>query len=223
MASFELSFSNGHLFVTLPEGTFLLDTGAPQSFGECGTIAVAGSEFRLQPGFMGLTADKLSGFVSKPVAGLLGADVLNRFDILIDVPRREVSFTDSPLDLQGQSIPLRFALGVPILQASIGGQPTSLFFDTGAQVSYWQDELLASFPSAGTISDFYPGFGDFTTETFMAPCTIGTVQCDIRCGQLPGLLGMTLSLAGTEGIIGNEILLTRRAAYLPRRSLLVLA
>ena len=41
-------------------------------------------------------------------------------------------------------------------------------------------------------------------------------------GTLPGLLGMTLMMAGAQGIIGNQILTNRVVGYFPRRRLLVL-
>ena len=40
---------------------------------------------------------------------------------------------------------------------------------------------------------------------------------------LPGILGMTLGIAGVEGIIGNKILMERTLGYFPRRRLMVLS
>jgi hypothetical protein len=98
------------------------------------------------------------------------------------------------------------------------GRTTGLFFDTGAQISYFQDESLSTYPSAGELTDFYPGFGQFQTDTYNVPIRIGSEQFTIRCGKLPGLLGMSLAMADVQGILGNQILLDRRVGYFPRES-----
>jgi hypothetical protein len=46
---------------------------------------------------------------------------------------------------------------------------------------------------------------------------------EFRCGKLPDLLGLTLAMAGAEGIVGNELCLGRKVGYLPGAKLLVLA
>ena len=40
-----------------------------------------------------------------------------------------------------------------------------MFPDTGAQISYLQHEALSGFRPTGSLSGFYPGFGDFQTGT----------------------------------------------------------
>ena len=42
-----------------------------------------------------------------------------------------------------------------------------MFFDTGAQISYFQSPSLKDFPSNGTVKDFYPAIGEFETETYL--------------------------------------------------------
>ncbi|RKZ79968.1 MAG: hypothetical protein DRQ35_03185 [Gammaproteobacteria bacterium] len=80
-----------------------------------------------------------------------------------------------------------------------------------------------NFPSTGEVSDFYPGFGEFETETYRVDTMLGTTKFGLICGSLPGALGMTLGIASVEGIIGNEILMERTLGYFPRRRLLVLS
>ena len=97
-----------------------------------------------------------------------------------------------------------------------------MFFDTGAQISYLQDEMLSSFPNAGEMTDFYPGIGQFQTNTHNINLVAGESTFTVRSGRLPDLLGMTLMMAGTQGILGNQILYDRRVGYFPRRKKLVL-
>ena len=217
-----LILEKGHLFVALTEGSFLLDTGAPTSFGKVTPIMLDGQSFELSRSYMGLTAQVLSDYVGCETAGILGADILNQFDSLIDLPQSRVCFSKAPLECDGELLSLDFCMGVPIIAATVSGNPVKLFFDTGAQISYLQDDSLSDFPAEGIVTDFYPGIGQFSTDTFRAPVRLGHSTHELRCGRLPDLLGMTLMLAGTGGIIGNEILRGRVAGYFPRRQRLIL-
>jgi len=171
---------------------------------------------------MGLTADRLSDYVRSDVDGLLGTDILNEFDLLMDIPQSRVCVSTANLDCEGDRVPLSFVMTVPTLTAVIDATPTTMFFDTGAQLSYFQGNSLSRYPAEGSMTDFYPGFGPFSTDTFRTPIRLGCTQQNLRCGRLPTVLGMTLMLAGTEGIVGNELVSGRRVGYFPRRQLLVL-
>ena len=217
MQTLTLNLENGHPFLTLAEGTFLLDTGAPMSFGNASQIWLEGQRFDLPPSYSGLSAPSLSTYVGRATAGILGADILNRFDILIDLAQSRVGFSAEPLESQAPALALEFCMGVPMISSHFAGRPVKMFFDTGAQVSYLQDANLSTFPPEGTVADFYPGIGQFCTETFRVPLRLGGAEYQLRCGQLPPLLGMTLMLAGAGGIVGNEILLGRTVGYFPRR------
>ena len=222
MQAAPLILENGHLFITLPEGTFLLDTGAPTSFGRVSSFSMDGQSFILPPVYMGLNAQVLSVYVGRETDGIVGADILNQFDILIDVPQSWITFSKTPLECSGEELVMEEFMGIPILSATIAGDSVRMFFDTGAQISYFQGDSLSSFPAEGSVTDFYPGFGQFSTDTFRIPLQIGSSRFELRCGQLPTLLGMALIMAGTEGIVGDEVLQGRVAGYFPRRQRLFL-
>jgi hypothetical protein len=112
-------------------------------------------------------------------------------------------------------------MGIPILSAIINGKEYRMFFDTGDQISYFQDDALKTFPPAGQMTDYYPGVGQFQTDTYNVKFFIGGIYFVLRCGCLPDLLGMTLMMADTKGIIGNQILHDRVVGYFPRRKELV--
>jgi hypothetical protein len=223
MPSFPLKLRDGHLFVTIDNHDWLLDTGSPTSFGNVPSLVVENRTFHIPEHYMGLTTAKLSEYVGHPTVGIMGADVFNEFDILLDVPKGQVSFTEAQLTLDGAVIRTDACMGIPIIQATIDGTDRRMFFDTGAQISYFQGESLTSFPGAGTITDFYPGFGQFQTKTYQVDIILGNECYRLRCGSLPPPLGMTLMLANTDGIIGNEILQNRKSGFLPRRRQLVLS
>jgi len=222
MDAFPLQLRDGHIFVELGGELWLLDTGAPTSFGTSRSLVIAGEEFSLGMSYLGLTADTLSKFVGVPCVGLLGADVLGRFDHILDTSGAWLTVSTAELPHSGHSVRLDEFMGIPIVTARIGDSDYRLFFDTGAQISYFEDDSLTTFPSAGRATDFYPGAGQFQTDTHEVPVSLGGIVFTLRCGRLPGLLGMTLAMAGTVGIIGNAILDNRRVGYFPRRRVMVI-
>ena len=222
MTTLPLIFNHGHLFVELEENLWLFDTGAPTSFGAFESLRIAGEQFSLCSTYFGLTASTLSQYVGVECSGLLGTDVLGRFDHILDTAGGRLTVSTTELSHDSQSVRLDEFMGIPIVTTGVGGSGYRMFFDTGTQISYFQEDSLAEFPSAGIITDFYPGVGQFQTDTHEVPITIGDISFLLRCGCLPGLLGATLMMADTQGIIGNQVLIDRIVASFPRRGILCL-
>lgn len=216
-----LHFEKGHLFIELDDEKWLIDTGAPKTFG-ARTFVINGQRVEASTSDMGLNAETLSQYVQVPCAGLIGADVLNRFDHLFDVAAKTLTVSTETLSHGGTVIDLEFFMGIPIVTASIGGRDHRMFFDTGAQLSYLEDDALAGFPAAGNFEDFYPGIGPFRVETHRVDMAVGGIQISLRTGALPGALGTALMMARTTGIISNAALEDRVVGYFPRRGQLVL-
>jgi hypothetical protein len=222
MNTLPLQLKDGQLFAELSGELWLLDTGARTSFGRSGNLSLAGEEFRLGTSYLGLTAVTLTRFVGVQCVGLLGADVLSRFDHILDEANGTLTISTAELAHSGHLARLAEFMGIPIITAQIAGTDYRMFFDTGAQISYFHDDSLTHFPSAGSVTDFYPGVGQFQTDTHEVPVMLGGVSFTLRCGTLPELLRATLMMADTEGIVGNEILRNRVVGYFPRRRSLVL-
>ena len=201
---------------------WLLDTGAPTSFGKRRGFALAGEAFELEDRFLGLDAAELSRLVGVECVGLLGAEVLGRFHHLVDVSGGTLTVSRVGLSHAGQAVPMEEFMGIPIVTVRVGGRALRMFFDTGAQFSYVQDDSLRDFPFVGTATDFYPGFGEFRVELHQVDLALGGQAFTLQCGRLPALLGTSLGLAGASGILGNEILRDRVVGYFPRRHTLVL-
>jgi hypothetical protein len=221
MTDHPLDVVQGHILLAAGGGTWLLDTGAPSSFGVPNTLEVGGRTFDVPDSYLGMTADFLSEAIAHPITGLLGADVLQGFDVLLDVPARRITLSEEPIQCGGDAVPMRSFMGVPMVEVEILDNRISMFFDTGAPISYLQDPLIEEFPDAGVERDFYPGFGEFETRTRMVEMSIGRAAWSVRCGELPELLGMTLMMGGARGIVGNAIALGRPLALLYRRRQLV--
>ena len=222
LTTLPLQLRDGHLFVELGSDLWLLDTGAPTSFGTSRNLSIAGEQFSPDTSYLGLTAATLSQFVGVPCSGLFGADILGRFDHILDTVGGTLTISTAELPHGGQNVLLDEFMGIPIVTAGIGGNDYRMFFDTGAQISYFQDDSLTEFPPAGSVTDFYPGFGEFQTDTHEVPVIVGGVAFTLRCGKLPSLLGMTLMMANTKGIVGNAILNNRPVGYFPRRRTMML-
>jgi hypothetical protein len=122
----------------------------------------------------------LSELVGIDCRGLLGADVFGCFDQIIDLPGGRLTLDSGELEHPGHAIELGEFMGIPIIPVTVAGKTFRLFFDTGAQVSYLQDDALETFPSAGVMRDFYPGFGEFETETHNVPISLGPLV-DLSC------------------------------------------
>jgi len=219
-----LNFRDGHLFLETDGQLWVFDTGAPISFGSQAALSLGDETFPLTDGYMGLTAGTLSDLVSVECAGLLGGDILGEFDFVLDLSYGAIGtieISSGTLELAGNSVHIDEVIGIPIVTVRIGGADFQMFFDTGAQISYFQHESLADYPSAGVIDDFYPGVGQFQTETHNVDVSLGETEFTLRCGTLPKLLDASLMMAGTTGIIGNQVITGRRIGYFPRRRIVV--
>ena len=222
MTTIPLIFNRRHLFVELEGNLWLFDTGAPTSFGISQNLTFAAEQFSLEQSYYGVTAEKVSEYVGVPCCGLLGTDIISRFDYIINIGKGLLQVSTAELSHDGHSIPLDEFMGLPIVTVHIGSREVRMFFDTGAQISYFQDDSLADFPSVGNVSDFYPGVGQFRTDTHEVPVTLGSHSFVLRCGSLPDLLEATLMMAGTQGIIGNQVLVDRTTGFFPRRGMIYL-
>jgi hypothetical protein len=222
MTTLLLKSENGHLFVALDGGFWLLDTGAPSSFGKSNHLHLAGESFTLPPDSLGFTPEMLSQYVGLECAGLLGGDVLCCFDHLFDVAHEKLTVSTPALDHCGTGLPMGDYSGIPIIAARIGECDHPMVFDTGAQLSYFQHDLLTNYPSAGRFYDFHPMIGAFETETHQVPMLLGGLAFSIRCGMLPHPLSVILTMAKVSGVVGHSILSDRVVGYFPRRHLLVL-
>ena len=223
MQALPLHYQSGHLLLELANDHWVLDTGSPGSFGSNALQKLAGQPVQVPRSFMGLNATTLSQMIGAPVAGLLGTDVLNRFDIVLDVGAGLAHFTSEAVPLEGEAVTLSDVMGVPVVQAQVDGRAHAMFFDTGAGVSYFQEEGLEQYPPLEPAQDFYPGIGPFETPTWRLPVQLGGTRFLLRTGRLPDLLAMTLAMAGVDGIVGNAICADHRIGYFPRRSLMVIS
>jgi Ca-activated chloride channel family protein len=203
--SFRCYIHDGHVLAEIGQGRVLLDSGAVTSFGDDAHIRIGRSDYPLASEFMGMRIGDIGRLVNTRLTALLGADVLNRFDYRIDSGAGTFAVAEGTMDLAGAVLPLESFQGVPVIRAAIGGQERRCFFDSGAKLSYLHSSLAAAYPVTGQDTDFFPGFGEFTTEVRDVEIAVGGHRETIRFGVLPQLLEMAVSMSGTQAILGSVL------------------
>ena len=88
------------------------------------------------------------------------------------------------------------------------------------RISLAAPALFAS-PS-GDVTDFYPGFGEFTTATSYVDVALDSIGLSERVGTLPELIEMTLQMAGVDGILSGEMLSRGTVGLFVRRGVMCL-
>jgi len=218
MTPYTLIHQAGQLFLSTDAGSWIIGTGSPGSFSDTANLELDGVSLTLAPTFRGLNAATLSAFIGLPVTGLLGIDVLKRFDAIFDLPSSQIMLSTEPVALDGTVVPLQDYQGLPIIDAVIGGRSSRAFLETGAKLSYWSDPSLPTYPAAGLCSDFYPGIGRFEVDTFRVPVLIGGMNSELVLGAPTAQVLSLLRMARATGIIGNEIFLKNKIGFQPRQN-----
>ena len=135
------------------------------------------------------------------------------------------------MEYRGNSIALDFFMGIPTLKVNLRGRTYNWFFDTGAVISYVAEQIDEWQSPIDKYDDFYPSYGDFSTEVFEDKITLEVLegeidskalQMKIKCGVLPSMLGMSLAIGDCSGILGLSALNNQSFLYAPRRNKLIL-
>jgi hypothetical protein len=211
---------NGHLLAEIGQDRVLIDTGAPVSIGNQSMFEIIGREHPLQLVYEGATVDSIGSLVGTRITVLLGADIMARYDVRIDLDAGEIEFTEDELLVGPGALQLEFFQGVPIVAATVGGTVQRFFFDTGAKLSYLHSSLAGSLQPVGSDRDFLPGFGEFVVNIVEQAVVLGTREHRLRFGTLPQMLEMALLLARVNGILGSALCEGAVVVYAPRRRLL---
>lgn len=201
----EIQEISGHMFVTLVEGRFIVDTGSPTSFARGGKITFSGNTVDVATSAMGmLDADELSGYVGANLHGLIGMDILREY-CLTFVGNRLLIDEDGHPDDGYVALPTDSFMGIPVVTTSVNDRDVKAFVDTGGKIFYLNPEFLKEFPVEETVHDFYPGLGEFDVDVSIASCSLAGLPLKAKFGSLPTLLQMTLMIGGVDGILGHDL------------------
>ena len=224
MKQIKLHYEDNHIFIEDNHDLFIYDTGSPKSFsiGQRNPL----NDEEIPYSFPGLPdAKKLSDFLNIPVIGLIGTDILNQYDHIIDLKTNTLTFSKQELKHQGHTLSLKLSnvlQGVPTLDAKIDTQLSKFIFDTGAQYSYYNDTIPKHSIPMGRVSDFWPPIGRFKTESYKAQVRLNDIERYIHFGVPPAELSKLLKATDAKGILSNELMRNRVSGYFPRRNELVL-
>lgn len=204
MTEFILNNFSNHLLFNCNDKVFLLDTGAPSSVSNDRQIIFLDDNLSVHQNYLGFTVEKLSEFVGTKIDVLLGADTLSNYSTLINASKNKITFSKDKLELNGEQFSFETFMGIPIINFVFNGNHYRAFLDTGAALSYIKSSLVSGLISNGNKSDFYPGFGQFTTNTYLATIQVSNKSLNVVFGNLPSILETTLLMAGVDGIIGFD-------------------
>jgi len=221
MTEYKIHEIQEHLVLDADQGLWVLDTGAPSSFGAVPKLEVNDQIYEIEPNYMGFDNQSLSDALGESVDGLIGGDILSKYDSYWDISANKIVFSLEPMKNEGEAIALGFFMGIPTLKVTMHGVSHNWFFDTGAVVSYVTKQPESWENPVDKYDDFYPGYGNFSTEVFEDEITLGILSMKIKCGVLPSLLGMSLGVGGCTGILGLSALNKRSFLYAPRRKKLI--
>jgi len=223
--SLPLFFKRQHLFIKTAAGLWVFDTGSPATTGETGFNPLNGNAVNAR------NMSDISELLGVKVVGLIGTDVLNAYDHLIDLRPEHMclEYSESALICEGHEQSLNLITletgvkpSIPALRASIGDQEATYIFDTGAQLSYRIGQKPEGHVPCTPADDFWLPIGEFNTETYHAQVTLSGFSHSVRFGVPRPKLAQTLNDRAVSGIIGNELMIGRLTGYFPRRRILIL-
>lgn len=184
----------------------VLDTGSPVSIGSIPKFLFMGENYPLAPVYSGVDMDVISQQLGKPVDALLGMDVLCNYHIYINLSLNRVMFSNNLLpNIQGESIPVKLMMNIPVIELEVNGITQNLFLDTGSPLNYLAAEFTKGMQPVDTAKDTYPGIGEFTTSIYELPVNIAGVTLPFRFGVLPKQLEISMLVNGITGILGTEL------------------
>lgn len=221
-----LVFRKNHLFVEIARELWVYDTGCQISFGNSQPTPLSNSPIVREIPVCDKTANAeiISGYLGVKIAGLIGTDILNQFNHLIDLRpgKMELQCGTELTAPSGLKQDIQLLQQTPVIQASVDGKKGNYVFDTGAQLSYLTGEPPTDRAPCTPTDDFWIPIGEFHTETYYAPISLKGYTPTIRFGYPPEKLQKFLSAIPVDGIIGNELLIGRLTGYFPQSNSLIL-
>ena len=82
---------DGHVLAEIDNERVLIDTGGVYSFGSPATLRLGGKDFPVRDEFLGTDINEISRLIGTNVSVLVGSDILNRLNFVIDLDRGSFS------------------------------------------------------------------------------------------------------------------------------------
>lgn len=200
-------FENGYVLVEQDSGFVILDSGSPISFCENGCIVFGEESLSCDTSCSFVDNSLLTEKVGRRIIGIMGTDLMNRFDHLVFFLRENgeshifINGCHHDGDLNSMNI-----MGVGTADLEINGQIHTVFVDTGAVTSYIHSSFVEGMEPCGEVGDFHPSYGDFTTKLYEMNIVAFKHTYPVKFGTLPGMAEMALKMVGVDGIVGTDFL-----------------
>ena len=222
MSKFPCFLVNGHIWAEIGNDRVLIDSGALSSIGNRASFNIGSRRFPLNKEFLGFGVDDFSRLTGMRLSVVMGADILNTFDYVIDMENEELVISTEPIDFRGHVLRPDYFQGIPIITVETDKQNVKLFFDTGAKLSYIKSDIAPDYPVVGQDTDFYAGFGEFQVDIHKVPLLVAGRRLNQEMGTLPQMLEMTLMVAGVDGILGTTIFDRFKVCFSARRKQIII-
>ena len=222
VTSFPLFEKGGYWLVGMGDGRYLIDTGRPATFGDRSPLRIASRSFEVKPRVGSADAASVSRDIRARVTGVLGADLLGQFDVLLDFGAGMFAVDENCRPLPGKVVKADFSGGVPVLPAEIGGVPVRLLLSTGTRISFLKAGLSSRGDLAGRNVETLAGVGEFETEMRKVEIDLGGTSHAISVGTLPTALESTLASLGADGILGADFCVSKRIAMSARQGVVTI-
>ena len=199
--SIDVDVRDGILCADFNEGRLIIDTGSPVSLGPDIAIQILGSAVQLNSSFGNYAWAQIQESLPFDAVGLVGVDAFTDAVLGFDLGNNTLARLSGPL--KGPSVP--FVMGSPIIKCQVGEDSLLCLLDTGAGLSYVQNNVLAD---PGNVfearEDFHPLLGRFNVETAEYPMTIDNHTMIDTFGLATPDLSQLLSIAKIDAILGTS-------------------
>lgn len=184
----------------------LLETASPHSVSEHGAIRLCGEIIPVRSEFNNMTTRDFSRQLGARFSVFLGSNILSEFDFIIDLANQKIIFSRGPLQIPGEEIRTvnRYQCP-PAVQCRLNEQKIILGIDSGAKISFLNTEYVTNYESIGTETDYFPGFGEFSSEVYLIPIQIGNQEYCFKFGTVPRILEYGHGHSDIVGVIGTEL------------------
>ncbi len=219
--AFPLFASNGLLLTQIGADRYLIDSGWPASISAGSSIQIGSRRFDVWSRLGTVDAAEVSRKVGEPVAGILGADILSQFDVLMDVRRGILALDENTMPWPGKVIPADFRSGVPVLSVVIGGAPARLVLGTGTKHSFLKEKLAAHGDPVGKAVETLLGLADVEMDLRQVVILLGGASLAVRAGSPLPTLECLRVVPDLDGTLGAEFVLSKRVAFSARQGIVM--
>jgi hypothetical protein len=213
---FECSRIEGHLIAEIGIHRVVIETGFPFSFGDCGTLSICGREFQIPRELDLLTATfsatDYGKLIGKDFKALMGADLLDKFDFMIDLRKMKILFATKLENIDGDQVEFQLKGNLPIVSVDLPEGTFPFLIATGNKHSFLDSSIGQHYQVVDEDKDFLPNIGDQQGREFQTPLRkvkfkLGGKSYSQYFGQYPPSEEETFrSGFGVQGVFGGDFL-----------------